>query len=310
MRAVGFRFLAAAALLSAIAIPLDAQAPPIRGEGGVTEFFQGRAVRTFAHFFVVDRVLEEGEERPNPERMRVWVYAQPLAFNLAPAADLNLTFIAPVVVKRLDNVVASGRRTVAGFGDVTVQGKYRLWKRLARESRSDAAFLAGLKLPTGATGARDADGNRLPIPAQAGSGSTDVFFQGSISHADSARGFGWFADLRYTAKTEGRGYEFGDSVDLDGGASKRLYPWQSESKPVELYAEMALLFTHAARDRQGGLQLASSGGDALFWAPGVAAIVGRRWLLETSFQFPITQQFNGTQLGQGWNVLLGLRVIY
>jgi hypothetical protein len=143
-----------------------AQAPPIRGEGGITEFFQGRAIRTFSQFIIVDRLLEDGSELPNPQDRRVFVYVQPFVFNLAPAPDFNLTIIAPVVVKRLENVLQPGRHMLAGLGDMVVRGKYRFWKRLAPGSRSDAAFLLGIKIPTGPTGARDAQGNRLPIPAQ------------------------------------------------------------------------------------------------------------------------------------------------
>lgn len=288
-----------------------AQAPPIRGEGGTTEFFQGRAIRTFSQFIVVDRLLDDGAEQPNPQQQRVFVYAQPFVFNLAPAPDFNLTVIAPVVVKRLENVVQPGRRTLAGLGDMVVRGKYRFWKRLAPESRSDAAFLLGIKIPTGPTGARDAQGNRLPVPAQVGTGSTDVFFQGSVSHADSGRGYSLFADLRYTANTAAQGYEFGDTVFLDWGLAKQLYPWRfTELRAVHLSAELDFLFVHAARDRSGGVPVASSGGDSVFWAPGVSAIIKQRWLVEASFQFPITQQLNGRQLGQGWNVLFGTRVIY
>ena len=289
-----------------------AQSPPIRGEGGVTEFFQGRAVRTFSQFIILDRLLVDGDEQPNPQRMRVLAYIQPFAFNLAPAPNFNMTIIAPIVVKRLTNVVQPDLRTTRGFGDLIVQGKYRFWKKLSPGTRTDFAVLAGAKLPTGSTGARDASGNRLPIPAQVGTGSTDGFAQGSISHENIDRGFALFSDLRYTAKTEGKGYEFGDTVELDWGAKKRLYPWRyaSELKPVEFHAELAFLYSHAARDRNVGVRVASSGGDTVFWAPGITSIIKKRFLLEGSFQFPITQRLNGTQLGQRWNVLFGTRIIY
>ena len=288
-----------------------AQSPPIRGEGGVTEFFQGRAVRTFSQFIIVDRLLIDGDEQPNSQRMRVLVYIQPFAFNLAPAPNFNVTIIAPIVVKHLTNVVQPDLRTTRGFGDLILQGKYRFWKKLSPGSRTDFAALAGLKLPTGSTGARDAAGNRLPIPAQVGTGSTDGFVQGAISHENIDRGFALFGDWRYTARTEGKGYEFGDTVELDWGAKKRLYPWRytSELKPVEFHAELAFLYSHATRDRDLSVRVASSGGDAVFWAPGIT-IVKRRFLFEGSFQFPITQRLNGTQLGQGWNVLFGTRIIY
>ncbi len=298
-------------LVLSISATAMAQAPPIRGEGSMTEFFQGRAIRTFSQFLIVDRLLDEGSEQPNLQELRVFVYAQPFAINLAPAPDFNVTVVAPLVVKRLDNIVQPGTRTLTGMGDMVVRGKYRFWKRLAPERRSDAAFLVGIKLPTGPTGAGDAQGNRLPIPAQIGTGSTDVFFQGSVSHADSGRGYSLFADLRYTANTAAKGYEFGDTLLLDWGVTKQLYPWRfTELKPVHLSAEVDFLFVHAGRDRNGGVPVASSGGASVFWAPGISAIIKQRWLVEASFQFPVTQQLNGRQLGQGWNVLFGTRVIY
>ena len=288
-----------------------AQAPPIRGEGGTTEFFQGRAVRTFARFVVADRVLTDGREQPNQQHRRVVSYVQPFAFNYAVARDLNLTVVAPIVVKRLHGVVTPDLRTTSGLGDLALVGKYRFWKKLGRQTRTDAAIRTGIKLPTGSTGARDATGNRLPIPAQAGTGSTDAFIQGAISHENSEKGFGLFSDLTYTAKTEGKGYAFGDTIELDWGASKRLYPWRyTDLKPVEFYTELGFLYRHAGQDQNLGAQVPSTGGDALFWAPGFTSIVRKRFLFEVSFQFPMSQRPTGTQLAQGWNVLFGTRIIY
>lgn len=309
---VGRASLSIAALLLAMSVgPAFAQAPPIRAEGGDTQYFQGRAFRTFSKFVFVNRVLTDGKEQPNPQDLRVRAFVQVFAFNLAPAPNLNFTFIAPVASRRFENVVQPGDRTLSGFGDLTIQGKYRFWKRIGENSRTDFAAVGGVKLPTGPTGARDSSGNRLPIPAQIGTGSTDLYVEFGALHRDSLRGFGLFADLRYTEKTAGKGYTFGDTWDVDWGANKRLYPWKyTEAKPVELYTEVSFLYSHGGRDRNGATRIAASGGDAVYWAPGATAIIKQRVLLEASFQFPISQRLNRTQLGQGWNVLFGTRIIY
>lgn len=288
-----------------------AQAPPIRGDGGDTQFFQGRAFRTFSQFTIVDRMLLDGKQQPNPQNRRVFVFAQPFAFNLAPLPGMNITVVTPFVAKRRENFGAPGSVTARGLGDISVAVKYRFFQRLGPEMRTNVAVLGGVKLPTGPTGARDSTGTLLPIPAQVGTGSTDLFLQGSLTYQDSERGYGLYADLRYTFKNEGKSYAFGDTVDFGAGLQKRLYPWRYlELEGVELYTEVAFQVSHAARDRSGGLLVASSGGDRVFWAPGISAILKQQWLVEASFQFPITQQLNGTQLAQGWNVLFGTRIIY
>src|SRR3954471_14726310 len=64
------------------------------------------------------------------------------------------------------------RGDASGFGDVTVLGQYRFINNQA--SRTEAAFLFGVKLPTGATNRIDRLGELFEAEFQPGSGSLDL----------------------------------------------------------------------------------------------------------------------------------------
>ncbi len=290
--------------------PGRAQAPPIRGEGGNVQFFQGNAVRTFARFVVIDQLRVDGEEVDNAENRRAFVYVQPFIFSYAAAPGLALRVIYPLVSKQFDNF-KDAPESNSGFGDLTLAAKYRFLFHPTAETRTDLAVLAGVKLPTGESDATDSHGRRLPVPMQLGTGATDMFWQISASHANANLRFSLFGDLRYQKNFEANDFGFGNSWTVTGGGQKRLFPPRlvTYGRP-ELYAELALQYQHLSRDRISGIPDPDSGGETLFLAPGLSLILKNHYLLEISAQFPLFQDIQGTRLGQGWNLQVGTRVLY
>ena len=72
----------------------------------------------------------------------------------------------------------------AGIGDLTLLGQYRFFNNQA--TRTEAAFLFGVKAPTGATNRRDVFGALFETEFQPGSGSWDVLL-GACVHAALGR---------------------------------------------------------------------------------------------------------------------------
>jgi len=124
----------------------------------------------------------EGDAVRRAPQRRTLVEHLTLVYGLT--RDLTLGVTLPILERRLRFNAPSGeRRTIAadGLGDLTLVGAYRLYRRDVERGTTQASFLGGLKLPTGATNIADSDlpqltGNpetRLPPSLQTGSGSVD-----------------------------------------------------------------------------------------------------------------------------------------
>lgn len=291
--------------------PLWAQAPPIRGEGGNVQSFQGRAIRTFGRFVVLDTLRVEGEKAEgNGEKIQA--YIQPFVVSYTPTPGLALRLAYPLVVRQFENFSDPALpSSVSGLGDLTLSAKYRFFFLTTARSRLDVAAISGIKLPTGSSTRADNLGQVLPRPAQPGTGSTDFFWQMASAYQNGEIGYSIFADVEYRKNTEARGFEFGDLWSINFGGQKRVLPARlTRLGAPELYTELAFQYQNAGRSRSQGLPLPDSGGTSVLIAPGMSLILKARYLIEASFQFPLNQDLNGVQLSQGWNLQLGTRILY
>src|SRR3954454_9845088 len=91
------------------------------------------------------------------------------------------------------------RGDASGIGDVTVLGQYRFLNNQA--TRTEAAFLFGAKLPTGATNRIDALGELFEAEFQPGSGSTDLMLGAAFTERFGA----WSSDANVHGVLVGRG---------------------------------------------------------------------------------------------------------
>ena len=112
------------------------------------------------------------------------------------------------------------RGDTAGIGDVTLLGQWRFLNNQA--TRTEMAFLFGLKLPTGATNRIDALGTSVRDPVlQPGSGSLDVLLGGRFTQRFGA----WSFDANVLGVLAGRGAQdinLGDRLQYNAAVSYRL----------------------------------------------------------------------------------------
>ena len=92
--------------------------------------------------------------------------------------DLTIGALFPYVDRTVESSV--GDVSADGPGDLTLFGKYRLFRFVGERSSDNLAILAGLELPTGSTDESDA-GVTLPTSLQPGSGSWDPFLGGALT---------------------------------------------------------------------------------------------------------------------------------
>jgi len=196
-------------------------------------------------------------------------------------------------------------RRAQGMGDITLFGRYTVWTKNGPGRTFRVAPLAGLKIPTGQDDKRDSLG-RLPAGVQLGSGSWDPFAGVVLTY--QTLDYQIDGQLTYKAKTEANSFEFGDEAALKSSLQVRLWPRQlSRDTPGFLYGLAEATFVHHAKNKNNGVTDLNSGGDGLFFAPGLQYVT-KRWILETSVQVPLVQSLNGTALQNNTVARAGFRL--
>lgn len=240
---------------------------------------------------------------PNPLGEKTSGWRANAVLDAAAGERLTLLLAVPYSSQRFQ--FGPGLQTAQGLGDVAAYGKYAVWRDRPRPARAELAVLAGVELPTGATGL-DSNGARLAATQQPGSGSTDLVF--GLSGFAGAGPAVLYADLAYKRNGPGS-YEFGDLLSADAGA---VLPIPGLAR---LSATAEAAFDAAAPDASDtpGAGVASdgtvtsTGGETLSLSPGLQ--LGLPWGLtaRAALRFPVYQRLNGTQLAGERELSLGLR---
>lgn len=210
--------------------------------------------------------------------------------------------------------------SVAGIGDVNLLAKYRL----TEGERSGFALIAGIKLPTGSTHRRSADGERLETEHQPGSGSWDPILGASAStragpvqltasalYQIATRGAqqtrlgnrlqgGIALSHRFGPKphehSETHNHHHGDELD-EHSEGPRHSSWDAF---VELAGEWE------GRQEVGGEIEQASGGKWAWVAPGVRFNSASGWSAAAGFAIPIWQRIRASHPDNRYRLMLSL----
>ena len=181
------------------------------------------------------------------------------------------------------------------LGDARVLGRRQWHAENAPAERLDffgATF--GLKLPTGRTDVRNAEGELAERTLQPGSGTTDLFY--SIFS-----GLTYFADALWQQPLNSRDeFRPGARLSLDAGYRREMSD--------RLGLMLQLNFLHRARDSGDQAEPDNSGGKFLFLSPGLSYALGKNLQLYTFLQLPLYQYVNGVQLTADWAFVGGASV--
>jgi hypothetical protein len=217
------------------------------------------------------------------------------------SSSLGVTLQAPLVSRdhsHVFNGVGGPEPESWNFtrlGDVRVLAHLRLDD--AQSAHGQAyGLIGGVKLPTGSTKVRNADGELAERSLQPGSGSTDVIAGGFVSGYLAQTG--WHTQMNWQhAVSERQDYQPGDHVSLDAGVT---YPLGA----VHALAQINLLWR--GHDSGRNAEPADSGGKYAYFSPGLAMPVGHNAQVYGLVQLPLYQNVNGTQLTADWAATLGL----
>ncbi len=273
--------------------------------------FESNAFRTFSRVLMRNQLQIEGQEVPDPEDRRVLVFAQVFAVPLRINRDTVFTLAAPILHKELafDGSPVKTKLSGRGLADLTLSVKRRFYQNDFLGGGVQAAFLGGLKLPTGDNDQRDDQGNLLPRALQLGTGSLDVPV-GLVLTAFKGR-MGFTSDFLYQFNNESDGFRFGDQTKVDLAVGYRVFPREYGSfqdKVLNAYLEL-----NASVDKRASLNgqdLLNTGGTTVFLTPGIQWVLSPRFLVEAAFQIPVVQNLNGTQLAFALTANGGIRILF
>ncbi len=199
-----------------------------------------------------------------------------------------------------------------GIGDFALLVRWTAFTRHTLASTTLVAVSAGMKTPTGATDGRADDGGFLDAHVQLGTGSVDALLGMSVSHS----GGRWSLSVNLLGAVKGEGeagnidYEFGDSLNYDFTARWRAWPAVAGAAPRQMFVSLGLGGEARGREEEAGVELAASGGHAVFLTPGVQLNLGGQWVAEVAYYHPLHQSLNGIQLGDDYKVVGSLTYLF
>ncbi len=269
-----------------------ATAPPARAQivapGGRTVFNQAVMVRSFLrvdHFALPNQT---GRQRS---------FVNPTAVVWGARPDLNLTVIAPFVTVDINRQTTGGivEETKSGFADGLVFLKYDgLYKKNVPRGLTRLAGEFDLKIPTGRSGFS--------------SDTVDYLFALIFSHVRDRH---WLvADSQFMlTRTNASQVNPGNRWNYDLAYIFRLLPGRRfEGKNLFLVGE--LNGEYAGRTEAQGTAVPDSGGNVLFFSPGVKFLPTRRLVLEFAVPVPIHRNLNGTQPKPTSSFVIGFRYLF
>lgn len=210
--------------------------------------------------------------------------------------------------KELDVTTPMGRieRDTGGFGDISLFGRFTLYKKDFTGSTFRIAPVFGLTAPTGDDNDRDRFGE-LPRPLQTGDGAWDGF-AGVVTTYQTLQ---YQVDGQLLYRENGRhdGFARGDETRFDASLQYRIWPRSMKGVPGTpgfVYALLESNVIHRERDDLGSGTDADSGGTQWLLAPGLQ-YVSRRWIVEGTIQQPLAEDSNGDAIEDDYIVRVGFR---
>jgi hypothetical protein len=221
------------------------------------------------------------------------------------------------------------RGDAGGIGDLTLMAQYRFLND--RRTRTEAALLAGLQVPTGRTGVRDRKGALFEAEFQPGTGSWDGLLGLAFTHRIGAWSFD--ASMLYRLATTGaQQTDLGDGLLYNVAASYRILGSAPASGPPAarphqhhhhhphegppaapngpaLDLVLELNGEWHGREVIAGLTEANSGGTVVYLSPGMRLSLDA-WAGFVSVGVPVLDRVNGIQAEHGWRLLTGVSVAF
>jgi hypothetical protein len=171
---------------------------------------------------------------------------------------------------------------ISGLGDAKLLARYRF-------DGQPVNVLFGVKLPTGDIDVTNAAGALAERTLQAGTGTTDLVLGVAWRHGDITSPWSWFAQaMGQRALDDYENFQPGNQFTLDGGVRYMATP------KLSVMAQANVMIK--GRDRGAEAETELSGGEYLFFTPGVSYALSRDVQVYAFVQQPLHQHVNSVQL--------------
>ena len=189
----------------------------------------------------------------------------------------------------------------SNIGDARVLARRRLatFEDADAHSVGTLGFNVGLKLPTGTTTVKNADGDRAERTLQPGTGTTDMLAGVYYSNSLPMRNLSWFTQATVQLPLNSH-EDFRPGRRLMADIGMRYQAFEKTSLLLQLNA--------LVRGRDSGAQAEpeDSGGRSLFISPGVSYALAENVQVYGFLQLPLYQYVNGVQLTARRSIVVGL----
>jgi hypothetical protein len=187
-----------------------------------------------------------------------------------------------------------------GLGDMRVLGRYQFAPTQDGDRHSVWGLNFGLKLPTGQTDERNAQGQLAERSLQPGSGTTDGLLGAYFSQNLPLRDLSWFAQAMYQdAFNEYQNYKPGEKFGFDLGLN------YAASSRFGLMLQLNYLYKGKDSGSDAD-QPNDTGGEFVYLSPGVSWNLTKALQLYGFVQLPLYQKVNGVQLVADYALMVGL----
>ena len=281
----------------------------------------GAGLRVNHRYSLLDEVYQGSREVPNEgAEERFWTTEVSGFYGITD----NLLLMATLPIRQTEGIgeVGSGpdgdaefeaaRGGASDIGDLSLLGRYTVFKHHTLAATTLLAVTAGVKLPSGSTDSRGDSGEFLDAHLQTGTGSTDFLVGLAASHALGR--FSVAANL--LAAIPGKGefgqteHQFGESLNYDLTAKYRLLPQTPGASAMQWFISLGLNGEWRAQEQEEGATVGDSGGHVLYLTPGVQVVLGTHWIVEASFQQAVQHDLDGVQLGETYKISGGVTYLF
>ncbi len=288
-------------ILCALSTPVWASG--INSTSGLTPSEEQTIIRIQARY---KRVSDD----PTSLNRDTWTLSVPTTIVYGFTQDFAGIVTIPYIYRKQRTSSGSDRitRKTFGLGDITLLGKYRVYRKNLPGGTSGLSLLGGIELPTGRSGDSDAEG-KVPRNLQVGSGSWDPIV--GVAYSTVSLEDEWDFNLTYQFNTEAHNFEFGDTLKYNIAYLRRIWPKELPEEGVytPLFAVLELNGVWNQRNRDESGSVTASGGNTIFLSPGFQMIT-KHYIAETSIQIPVLQKLNGTQVETDYVIVASLRFTY
>lgn len=200
-----------------------------------------------------------------------------------------------------------------GIGDLTVYSHYRFLG--GSERRTHAAFLLGVKTPTGRTDVISDEGARFETEHQPGSGSWDALTGLAYTHQWSKVSLD--SNVLYAFAGDGaQESNMGDVFNYNLALSYRVnHPHEHGAghhhhDAAENSWDLALELNGEWRDyvSVAGVRQVHTGGNMVYFAPSVRFNSRNGWAAYASLGIPVVEKLNGIQSDPKFRLFVGISV--